>query len=107
MSPSKPCGDVRSQLLIYHVDWMGSVLLQNASVAQATLTVDIPTENLLGDIPQGRIIQDVRKNTFLGALASIGGLLAVLQGLHVLCFGRPLFWGLFGTRPSYLALHQL
>ena len=52
----------------------------------------------------GWVMQQVRQNTFLGTLTSIGGLLAVIQGLHVICFGRPLFWGLFG---AWLALRQL
>ncbi|CAE6437203.1 unnamed protein product [Rhizoctonia solani] len=31
-------------------------------------------------------------------LASIGGLLALLQGIHMFLFGRPLFWGMFGAK---------
>jgi len=45
-----------------------------------------------------RVIEDYRQHTFVNILPSIGGLLAVLQGLHVLCFGRPLFWGMFGAK---------
>jgi hypothetical protein len=76
--------------------WINSVPLPNNSFAQATLSLNLPSQ-ILGDNPQGQILQDVRNNTFLGALASLGGLLAVFQGLHLLCFGRPLFWGLFGA----------
>jgi hypothetical protein len=46
--------------------------------------------------PYGDVIQDFRQNTFLSALASLGGLLPVIQGLDVICFGKPLFWGIFG-----------
>ncbi|KAG8716710.1 hypothetical protein FRC08_008952 [Ceratobasidium sp. 394] len=31
-------------------------------------------------------------------LGSIGGLLALLQGIHIFLFGRPLFWGMFGAK---------
>jgi len=45
-----------------------------------------------------RAIEDYYQHNFLDVLSSVGGLLAVLQGLHVLCFGRPLFWGMFGAK---------
>ena len=45
-----------------------------------------------------RVITDYRQNTFIDALSSIGGLLATLQGLHILVFGRPLWWGFFGAQ---------
>lgn len=42
------------------------------------------------------VVEDYRSSTALDALGSIGGLLAILQGLHLLLFGRPLFWGIAG-----------
>ncbi|KAF8606483.1 hypothetical protein BDV93DRAFT_604461 [Ceratobasidium sp. AG-I] len=44
------------------------------------------------------VVEDYRSSTALDALGSIGGLLAILQGLHLLLFGRPLFWGIAGTK---------
>ena len=45
-----------------------------------------------------RVITDYRQHTFIDALSSIGGLLAAFQGLHILVFGRPLWWGFFGAQ---------
>lgn len=42
------------------------------------------------------IVEDYRSSTAFDALGSIGGLFAIVQGLHILLFGRPLFWGLLG-----------
>ncbi|KAG9107113.1 hypothetical protein FRC07_008688, partial [Ceratobasidium sp. 392] len=39
-------------------------------------------------------IDDYRSSTIFDAIGSIGGLLAILQGVHILLFGRPMFWGL-------------
>ncbi|QRV74942.1 deuterolysin metalloprotease (M35) family containing protein [Ceratobasidium sp. AG-Ba] len=44
------------------------------------------------------IIEDYRSNTVFDAVGSIGGFLALVQGLHILLFGRPLFWGILGSR---------
>lgn len=41
-------------------------------------------------------VEDYRLSSPLDILGSIGGLLALLQGIHIFLFGRPLFWGLFG-----------
>lgn len=43
-----------------------------------------------------QVIEDYRSSSALDVLGSIGGLLALLQGIHVFLFGRPLFWGLLG-----------
>ncbi|KAF8697100.1 hypothetical protein RHS03_07800, partial [Rhizoctonia solani] len=45
-----------------------------------------------------RITEEYRTTSNFDILASIGGLLALLQGIHVLVFGRPLFWGMFGAK---------
>lgn len=41
-------------------------------------------------------VDDYRSSTVFDAIGSIGGLFALLQAVHVLLFGRPLFWGLTG-----------
>ena len=82
---------------MYHLVWINSVPLPNNSFARATLSLDIPSQPFISATPQVQILQEVRNNTLLGAVASLGGLLAVFQGLHLMCFGRPLFWGLFGA----------
>lgn len=43
-----------------------------------------------------QVVEDYRAGSPLDVLGSIGGLLALLQGIHIFLFGRPLFWGLFG-----------
>ncbi|KAG8689139.1 hypothetical protein FRC09_012568 [Ceratobasidium sp. 395] len=43
-------------------------------------------------------IEDYRSSTIFDAIGSIGGLLAILQGAHILLFGRPMFWGLAGAK---------
>ncbi|KAG9086417.1 hypothetical protein FRC07_013093, partial [Ceratobasidium sp. 392] len=43
-------------------------------------------------------IEDYRSSTIFDAIGSIGGLLAILQGVHILLFGRPMFWGLTGAK---------
>ncbi|KAF8604654.1 hypothetical protein BDV93DRAFT_94450 [Ceratobasidium sp. AG-I] len=43
-------------------------------------------------------IEDYRSSTIFDALGSVGGLLAILQGVHILLFGRPMFWGIAGTK---------
>ncbi|GAB1527955.1 hypothetical protein RhiTH_011144 [Rhizoctonia solani] len=44
------------------------------------------------------ITEEYRTTSIFDFLASIGGLLALLQGIHILLFGRPLFWGMFGAK---------
>ncbi|KAF8601925.1 hypothetical protein BDV93DRAFT_509760 [Ceratobasidium sp. AG-I] len=59
------------------------------------------TEAELGkDMPGSlcQVVEDYRTSSAFDVLGSIGGLLALLQGIHVFLFGRPLFWGLFGTK---------
>ncbi|CAE7182031.1 unnamed protein product [Rhizoctonia solani] len=43
-------------------------------------------------------IEDYRSGTILDVLGSVGGLFAILQAMHILLFGRPLLWGLVGTK---------
>ncbi|CEL60380.1 monovalent cation:H+ antiporter-2, CPA2 family [Rhizoctonia solani AG-1 IB] len=43
-------------------------------------------------------VEDYRSGTILDILGSVGGLFAILQAVHVLLFGKPLFWGLMGTK---------
>ncbi|EUC58254.1 deuterolysin metalloprotease (M35) family containing protein, putative [Rhizoctonia solani AG-3 Rhs1AP] len=43
-------------------------------------------------------IDDYRLGTVLDVVGSVGGLFALLQAVHVLLFGRPLLWGLAGTK---------
>jgi hypothetical protein len=50
------------------------------------------------------VVEDYRSSTAFDALGSIGGLLAILQGLHLLLFGRPLFWGITGELTAVSAL---
>ncbi|QRW06849.1 hypothetical protein RhiLY_05848 [Ceratobasidium sp. AG-Ba] len=44
------------------------------------------------------VVEDYRQNGAFDVLGSIGGLLALLQGIHIFLFGRPLFWGMFGAK---------
>lgn len=44
------------------------------------------------------VIEDFTSETLLSAMTSAGGLLAALQGIHILLFGAPLFYGIFGRR---------
>jgi len=74
------------------VDWVERIALDNTSIAQATLQFSSSQS------PISHVTQQYRTHTFLGALTSIGGLLAVFQSIHLVCFGRPLFWGLFGSK---------
>ena len=43
LSPSKSYTNACSKLLMYAVEWMNSVLLQNASITQATLLIKMLT----------------------------------------------------------------
>ncbi|KAG8709842.1 hypothetical protein FRC09_000446 [Ceratobasidium sp. 395] len=43
-------------------------------------------------------VEDYRSSTIIDAIGSIGGLLAILQSVHILLFGRPLFWGFAGAK---------
>ncbi|KAF8692818.1 hypothetical protein RHS03_08540, partial [Rhizoctonia solani] len=54
-----------------------------------------------GQVPEMylcEITEDYRVTSTFDLFASIGGLLALLQGIHILLFGRPLFWGMFGAK---------
>ncbi|CAE7127980.1 unnamed protein product [Rhizoctonia solani] len=51
-----------------------------------------------GQAPLCEITEDYRTTSTFDILASIGGLLALMQGIHILLFGRPLFWGMFGSK---------
>jgi hypothetical protein len=87
--------EVRSYLIVSGIT--DELPLDNNTVAQLTLQVDRNITQQANDFPLlYPIIVDYRQHTFLDALSSIGGLLAALQGLHILVFGRPLWWGLFG-----------
>jgi hypothetical protein len=84
---------------VYHrkypilINWVPQrIQLNHTSIARATIQFP-PTQAQIS-----RIVLEYRTHTFLSALTSIGGLLAVFQGIHLLCFGRPLFWGLFGSK---------
>jgi hypothetical protein len=79
--------------------WIDEFSLGNQSVAQAALYLDRSYNGNRNILPvQFRVIADVRQHTFVDALSSIGGLLATLQGLHILLFGQPLWWGFFGRK---------
>ncbi|KAH7338280.1 hypothetical protein B0J17DRAFT_661788 [Rhizoctonia solani] len=43
-------------------------------------------------------IDDYRSGSVLDVIGSVGGLFALLQAVHLLLFGRPLFWGLSGAK---------
>ena len=81
----------------YHLEWISSIPLQDASIARATLIIEMPTrKTMLDDTPYNRVIQDVRTKTFLGTLYIAAALLALFQGVHVMLFGKRLLWGMFG-----------
>ncbi|CAE6418206.1 unnamed protein product [Rhizoctonia solani] len=54
----------------------------------------------VGESPENlcEVTEEYRTGSTFDTLASVGGLLALLQGIHVFLFGRPLFWGLFGAK---------
>ncbi|KAG8705096.1 hypothetical protein FRC08_001844 [Ceratobasidium sp. 394] len=59
------------------------------------------TQRQLKDNEQGsycQVTEDYRESSAFEVLGSIGGLLALLQGIHIFLFGRPLFWGMFGAK---------
>ncbi|CAE6533303.1 unnamed protein product [Rhizoctonia solani] len=59
--------------------------------------LDITATSKTGDeVPLCEITEDYRTTSTFDIFASIGGLFALLQGIHILLFGRPLFWGIFG-----------
>ncbi|KAG8695372.1 hypothetical protein FRC11_001524 [Ceratobasidium sp. 423] len=43
-------------------------------------------------------IDDYCSGSVLDVVGSVGGLFALLQAIHLLLFGRPLFWGLSGSK---------
>jgi hypothetical protein len=92
--------EVRSYLLVSGIT--DELLLDNNTVAQLTLKWDRSITQQVNGFPLlYPVILDYRQHTFLDTLSSIGGLLATLQGLHISFFGRPLWWGLFGTPLFY------
>lgn len=52
-------------------------------------------------------VDDYRSSTVFDVIGSVGGLFALLQAIHVLLFGRPLFWGLTGQYPSYIEFQAI
>ncbi|KAG9124074.1 hypothetical protein FRC07_012957 [Ceratobasidium sp. 392] len=85
----------------------------NMSVASGTITpstrIQFTSSNTYQNIKKPRsdsgslpqiceVVADYRASTAFDAISSIGGLLAILQGLHILLFGRPMFWGIFGAK---------
>jgi hypothetical protein len=43
------------------------------------------------------VIEEYRDSSAFDILGSIGGLLALVQGIYMWLVGRPLLWGLTGT----------
>jgi hypothetical protein len=72
------------------LDWIQTVPLDNKEIARITLTWRLTSQ-------LQRVIMDYRRNTFVAAVSSLGGLLATVQAIHLLLYGRPLWWGLFGS----------
>ena len=86
---------------------MNSIPLQNASIVRITLSIKMPTaKTILGDAPYSPVVQDVRTKTFLEALSFAAGLLALLQSIHVMLFGKRLLRGMFGAWPSSLTMPE-
>jgi hypothetical protein len=72
------------------------VPLNNHSIAQITLEWDQRCRQCNTSTLLYPITTEYRQQTFPDVLSSIGGLLAALQGIHILLFGQPLLWGIFG-----------
>lgn len=98
---------------LFPITQLQSSPLINTSFASGTLSpskrAQFTTANNLQSIQKSRsspsslpqvceVIEDYRASTAFDALSSIGGLLALLQGIHILLFGRPMFWGIFGAK---------
>ena len=87
---------VKGGVHLGNIDWAHRAPIADREVARITLewrfTLGQPDSQRLR-----RVIIDRRQNTFVTALSAIGGLLATVQGIHLLLFGRPLWWGLFGA----------
>ncbi|KAG9087014.1 hypothetical protein FRC07_012933 [Ceratobasidium sp. 392] len=45
------------------------------------------------------VIEEYRDSSAFDILGSIGGLLALVQGIYMWLVGRPLLWGLTGAKP--------
>ncbi|KAJ1301879.1 hypothetical protein OPQ81_000719 [Rhizoctonia solani] len=73
--------------------WPPSYLEHSLQTAQSNIQIGARGPDNLCEITE-----EYRIGNAFDILASIGGLLALFQGMHVLCFGRPLFWGLFGAK---------
>jgi hypothetical protein len=88
-------------------DESGTSYYTNASTATATVRLasrpgfmyfrTLPSDAVESDLPRScDFVDDYRSSTIFDAIGSIGGLFALLQALHIMLFGRPLFWGLTG-----------
>ncbi|QRV75539.1 hypothetical protein RhiJN_03554 [Ceratobasidium sp. AG-Ba] len=101
------------EVALFPITTIRETPLSNLSVASGSIvpstriqfTSDNSWQNLKklrstrGSLPQiCEVIEDYRASTAFDALGSIGGLLAIFQGLHILLFGRPMFWGIFGAK---------
>ncbi|KAF8596632.1 hypothetical protein BDV93DRAFT_610776 [Ceratobasidium sp. AG-I] len=80
-----------AQTTVYGAVLQPSFLISAPETTQASLQGGLPDYMC-------QTVEDYRTASPLDILASIGGLLALLQGIHAFLFGRPLFWGLFGTK---------
>ncbi|KAF8601921.1 hypothetical protein BDV93DRAFT_524467 [Ceratobasidium sp. AG-I] len=89
--PISPSDNVSSdgnyQNIAYGTVLWPTFLKSSSGFTQADLAKDIPVRLC-------QVVEDYRVNSAFDVLGSIGGLLALLQGIHILLFGRPLFWGL-------------
>ncbi|KAG8739985.1 hypothetical protein FRC10_004864 [Ceratobasidium sp. 414] len=84
-------------------DLTASALLTPSLVSSLSYLNDLSdfqrSKNLFTSMqPVCAFIEDYRSSTIFDALGSVGGLLAILQGVHILLFGRPMFWGLTGAK---------
>ncbi|CAE6504058.1 unnamed protein product [Rhizoctonia solani] len=98
---------------LYPIAQSGSLNYPNMSIATGTIRVTSKPGFMYFRIPHGGLqdsasasddsevcdyIEDYRSGTILDVIGSVGGLFALLQAVHVLLFGRPLFWGLTGAK---------
>ncbi|KAF8714491.1 hypothetical protein RHS03_00247, partial [Rhizoctonia solani] len=101
-----------TSISLYPISEVGLFNNANANTASAELRVTLrpgymyfgaPKDLRNLDYPSARLqlcdyLDDYRSGTILEVVGSVGGLFAVLQAIHVFLFGRPLLWGLFGTK---------
>ncbi|KAG8730354.1 hypothetical protein FRC11_006902, partial [Ceratobasidium sp. 423] len=85
------------------------IALNSSNSSAATATIHTPlTPGLMYFRTQADVrtpldnvcdfIDDYRSGSVLDVIGSVGGLFALLQAIHLLLFGRPLFWGLAGAK---------